>query len=162
MSCYKIGELVRVLGNNNFGKVFEKISKEYKTQLMNIEGNVIKVKKSAKDLYEFLTKLENYEALMPESTEKFEVDGESFIFGLKGMPEIRLVMKEQTEFSNVTLGAASSKLPFTLSADIKEISDTETEAQLKFDSQFNAMMAMMAKSPITKFIDALTENLEKL
>jgi len=129
---------------------------------MNIEGNTITVKKSAKDLYEFLSKLENYKELMPENTEKFEVDGESFIFGLKGMPEIRLVMKEQTEYSNITLGAASSKLPFTLSADINEISENETKAQLKFDSQFNAMMAMMAKSPITNFIKALTDNLEKL
>lgn len=129
---------------------------------MNIEGNTIRVKKSTKELFNFLTKLENYKQLMPESTEKFEVDGESFIFGLKGMPEIRLIMKETSEFSNVTLGAASSKLPFTLSADIKEISENESEAQLKFDSQFNAMMAMMAKSPITNFINSLTENLEKL
>ncbi len=129
---------------------------------MNIEGNVVKVKKSSKDLYTFLSKLENYEKLMPENTQKFEVDGESFLFGLKGMPEIRLIMKEQTEFSNITLGAASSKLPFTLAADIIELSETESEVQLKFDSQFNAMMAMMAKSPITKFINALTENLEKL
>ena len=129
---------------------------------MNIEGSTITVKKSAKELYEFLSKLENYEQLMPENAEKFEVDGDSFIFGLKGMPEIRLIMKEQTEYSNIILGAASSKLPFTLSADIVEVSENETKAQLKFDSQFNAMMAMMAKAPITKFITALTENLEKL
>ena len=71
-------------------------------------------------------------------------------------------MKEKTEFSNITLGAASSKLPFTLATDIKEISENESEAQIKFESQFNAMMAMMVKSPLTKFINALTENLEKI
>lgn len=129
---------------------------------MNIDGNRIKVNKSAKNLFEFLIKLENFEQLMPENTEKFEVDGESFIFGLKGMPEIRLVMKEKTEYSNVTLGAASSKLPFTLSADIEEISNNESNTQLKFESSFNPMMAMMVKKPLTKFIDTLTENLEKL
>lgn len=129
---------------------------------MNIEGNIIRVKKSPKELFSFLTNLESYKQLMPENTEKFEVDGESFIFGLKGMPEIRLVMKEKTEFSNITLGAASSKLPFTLSTDIKEISENESEAQIKFDSQFNSMMAMMVKSPLTKFITTLTENLAKL
>ncbi|TYP96458.1 hypothetical protein C7447_10724 [Tenacibaculum adriaticum] len=129
---------------------------------MNIEGNTIKVKKSAKDLYEFLINLENFKQLMPEGTEKFEVDGDSFIFGLKGMPEIRLVMKEKTEYSKVTLGAASSKLPFTLTAGIKEISENESEAQLNFESSFNPMMAMMVKKPLTKFIDTLTENLEKL
>ena len=118
---------------------------------MNIEGNSITVKKSQQEIYEFLTQLENFKQLMPENTEKFEVDGESFIFGLKGMPEIRLVMKEKTEFSNVTLGAASSKLPFTLAADINGVSDNESNVQLKFESSFNPMMAMMVKKPLNKF-----------
>ncbi|MFD0992305.1 SRPBCC family protein [Tenacibaculum geojense] len=129
---------------------------------MNIEGNSVNVKKSSKEIFEFLTNLSNFEQLMPENTEKFEVDGESFIFGLKGMPEIRLVMKEKTEYSNVTLGAASSKLPFTLAADINEVSDNESNVQLKFESSFNPMMAMMVKKPLTKFIETLTENIEKL
>ncbi len=129
---------------------------------MNINGNTIVVKKSSKDVFEFLIKLENFKQLMPENTEKFEVEGDSFIFGLKGMPEIRLVMKEKTEFSNVTLGAASSKLPFTLAADIEEISEKESNVQLKFESSFNPMIAMMVKKPLTKFIETLTENLEKL
>ncbi len=129
---------------------------------MNIEGNNVSVNKSQKDLYEFLIQLENFKVLMPENTEKFEVDGESFVFGLKGMPEIRLVMKEKTEYSNVTLGAASSKLPFTLAANIVEVSKNESNVQLKFESSFNPMMAMMVKKPLTKFITTLTENLAKL
>ena len=129
---------------------------------MNIEGNIVRVKKSSEELFIFFTKLENYEQLMPENTQKFEVDGDSFIFGLKGMPEIRLVMKEKTEFSNVTLGAASSKLPFTLASDIKEISENESEVTLKFNGDFNPMMAMMVKKPLTKFIETLTENIAKL
>ena len=129
---------------------------------MNIEGNKVIVKKSTKEVFDFLIKLENFEQLMPENTQKFEVDGDSFIFGLKGMPEIRLVMKEKTEYSNITLGAASSKLPFTLSSDISEVSENESEVILKFDGEFNAMMAMMVKKPLTKFIDTLTENIAKI
>ena len=129
---------------------------------MNIEGNKVIVKKSAKDLFDFFSKLENFEQLMPENTQKFEVDGDSFIFGLKGMPEIRLVMKEKTEYSNITLGAASSKLPFTLSSDINELSENESEVVLSFNGDFNPMMAMMVKKPLTKFIETLTENIAKL
>lgn len=129
---------------------------------MNIEGNTITVNKSQKEVFEFLTELNNFKQLMPENTEKFEVDGESFIFGLKGMPEIRLVMKDKTEFSNVTLGAASSKLPFTLAANIDAESENQSKVQLKFESSFNPMMAMMVKKPLTNFISTLTENLEKL
>ncbi|WP_422092033.1 SRPBCC family protein [Tenacibaculum ovolyticum] len=129
---------------------------------MNIEGNKVIVKKSTEEVFNFLIKLDNFEQLMPENTQKFEVDGDSFIFGLKGMPEIRLVMKEKTAHSNVTLGAASSKLPFTLSADISEISKEESEVILNFNGEFNAMMAMMVKKPLTKFIDTLTENIAKI
>lgn len=129
---------------------------------MNIEGNKVIVKKSAKDMFIFFNKLENFEQLMPENIQKFEVDGESFIFGLKGMPEIRLVLKDKTEYSRVTLGAASSKLPFTLASNIKEISENESEVDLKFESDFNPMIAMMAKKPLTNFIDSLTKNLAKL
>lgn len=129
---------------------------------MNISGNKVLVQKSQKELFDFLSDLKNFEKLMPESIQKFEVDGDSFLFGLKGMPEIRLVLKEKTPFSNITLGAASSKLDFQLLADIYEIDATSCEAQLDFKGEFNAMMAMMVKKPLTTFIETLTENMEKL
>jgi carbon monoxide dehydrogenase subunit G len=129
---------------------------------LSISGNKIIVKKSQKELYDFLSDLKNFEKLMPESIQKFEVEGNSFLFGLKGMPEIRLVLKEKTPFSNITLGAASSKLDFQLVADITSIDANSCEAQLDFNGEFNAMMAMMVKKPLTTFMETLTENMEKL
>ena len=129
---------------------------------MNIEGTKVTTQKSAKEIFTFFTALSNFEHLMPENIQKFEVDSDSFIFGLKGMPEIRLVLKEKTAYSNVTLGAASSKLPFTLAANIEEISENSSTVQLQFEGEFNAMMSMMIKAPLTKFVNALTENIAKL
>ncbi len=129
---------------------------------MNINGNTITVEKPAKEVFTFFSDLNNFKEIMPENIQKFEVDGDSFLFGLPGMPEIRLVLKEKTEFSNITLGAASSKLPFTLAADINEIAENKTEIQLNFNGDFNPMMAMMIKKPLTKFVDTLTENIGKL
>ncbi|WP_158838107.1 SRPBCC family protein [Polaribacter sp. L3A8] len=129
---------------------------------MNINGNTVTIEKPTEEVFTFFTDLKNFEGLMPENIQKFEVDGDSFIFGLPGMPEIRLVLKEKTEFSNITLGAASSKLPFTLAADINEVSENKTEVSLKFNGDFNAMMSMMIKKPLTKFVDTLTENIGKL
>ena len=129
---------------------------------MNINGNTVVVEKSAEELFTFFTDLKNFKEIMPENIQKFEVDGESFIFGLPGMPEIRLVLKEKTPFTNITLGAASSKMPFTLAADINEVSENKTEVTLEFVGDFNPMMAMMIKKPLTKFVDTLTENIGKL
>lgn len=129
---------------------------------MNINGAKVSTQKSAQEMFEFLTQLENFEQLMPESIQKFVVEGESFLFALKGMPEIRLVLKEKTEFSQVVLGAASSKLSFSLIADIEAVSESSSEVELSFEGKFNPMMAMMVKKPLTSFINTLTENIAKL
>ncbi len=65
---------------------------------MNLESQKVSIDKSQEEIKSFITNLNNFEGLMPESIEKFEVDGDSFIFGLKGMPEIRLVLQEKNEF----------------------------------------------------------------
>ncbi|HEY9168163.1 MAG TPA: SRPBCC family protein [Lutibacter sp.] len=129
---------------------------------MNLESKKSVVNKSQKELFEFLTNLQNFEQLMPANIDKFEVDGESFLFSLKGMPEIRLVIKEKKEFDKVVLSAASSKLNFSLTSLIQPVSENSSELQLLFDGDFNPMMAMMVKGPLQKFIDTLADNSEKL
>jgi hypothetical protein len=64
--------------------------------------------------------------------------------------------------NKIVLGAASDKLPFTLTSNIDTISDSESAVQLFFEGEFNAMMAMMVKGPISKFIETLANNMNKL
>ena len=129
---------------------------------MNLESPKVNVAKSAEYLFNALNDVKNFEKLMPENIAKFEViDENCFEFGLKGMPEIKLVKKGGTPNSQVVLGAASSKLPFTLTANLTEVNDT-TDVKLDFEGDFNPMMAMMIKGPITKFIETLAQNMGKL
>lgn len=130
---------------------------------MHLETPKRTVNKSKKEVFDFLNDIKNFETLMPSNISKFEVLNEDrFLFALKGMPEIVLQKKDQTPYSQVVLGAASDKLPFTLTADIIEVSDAQSEVTLSFEGEFNAMMAMMIKSPITNFMGTLSENLAKL
>lgn len=130
---------------------------------MNLESTKVTVDKSAEYIFNELQDVKNFEKLMPDNIAKFEViDENCFEFGLKGMPEIKLVKKEAIPNSKMVLGAASSKLPFTLTANISEIEASKTEIQLLFNGDFNAMMAMMIKGPIGKFIETLAQNMQKL
>ncbi|MCY1484145.1 hypothetical protein D3C87_269030 [compost metagenome] len=130
---------------------------------MNLESPKVSVQKSAQYLFDQLTDVKNFEKLMPDNIAKFEVTGEdAFIFGLKGMPEIKLKMKDKTAPTKVVLGAASDKLPFTLTGNITPTSDDSSDVQLHFEGEFNAMMAMMVKGPISKFIETLAGNMHKL
>lgn len=133
------------------------------TLKMNIESPKVIVEKSSEYLFNALSEVKNYEKLMPDNIAKFEVLGEDiFNFGLAGMPEIKLKLKEGTPNSKVVLVAASDKLPFSLTASIKEITSSSCEAQLHFEGEFNPMMTMMIKGPITKFIETLVSNMHKL
>ena len=130
---------------------------------MNLESPKVSVQKSAQKLFDLLSDVKNFEKLMPENIAKFEVIGDdAFIFGLKGMPEIKLKMKENVAPSKIVLGAASDKLPFTLIANIDSVSETSSDVKLDFEGDFNPMMAMMIKGPIGKFIETLAGNMTKL
>ena len=130
---------------------------------MNLESPKVTIEKSAEHIFNALSDVKNYEKLMPENIAKFEVLGDDiFNFGLKGMPEIKLRLKEGVPNLKVNLAAASDKLPFTLTANIDTISDSSSAVQLHFEGDFNPMMAMMIKGPISKFIETLADNMHEL
>lgn len=130
---------------------------------MNLQSPKVTVPKSAQELFNLLCDVKNFEKLMPATIAKFEVVGDdAFIFGLKGMPEIKLKMKEKVAPNKIVLGSASEKLPFILTINIDAVSDNSSDVKLDFEGEFNPMMAMMIKGPIGKFIETLTTNMVKL
>ncbi len=127
---------------------------------MQLNATQVTTKKTQEELYEFLRKVNNFEQIMPKNITKFEASGDSFVFALKGMPEIELKIIEEQPYDKLVLGAAKGKLPFTLTANITD--DENAKVDLVFNGDFNPMMAMMVKKPLTTFINTLSENLGKL
>ena len=128
---------------------------------MNLEGRKIIVNKSGKELVELLNSPEGYRELMPDSLQSFEVRENGFKFSLKGMPEIALVIDEVTD-NQVTLKSASSSLDFALNGMMNPINENQTEVQLLFEGKFNPFIKRMVEKPLKNFIDALTDNIEKI
>jgi carbon monoxide dehydrogenase subunit G len=130
---------------------------------MNLESPKVSIDKSAQIVFDFLTDVKNFKPLMPENTSKFElIDDETFLFALSGMPEIVLKKKSLESPKTIVLGAAGGKLDFSLTATIESSSESKSEVLLKFEGDFNPMMAMMIKGPITKFIETLAMNIPKV
>lgn len=129
---------------------------------MNLESPKVSLDKSPEETFNFLSDVKNFETLMPDNISKFEVlDNDKFLFALKGMPEIILKTKETIPNSKIVLGAAGGKLDFSLTAHITEVDTNKSAVQLIFDGEFNAMMAMMIKGPISKFIETLATNMTR-
>jgi carbon monoxide dehydrogenase subunit G len=127
---------------------------------MNLESPKVTINKSAQDTFDFLSNIKNFEHLMPENISKFEVLGDdAFVFALKGMPEIELKKKEVNPPNTIVLGAGGGKLDFSLTGNISEVSAASCDVQLSFEGDFNPMMAMMIKGPISKFMETLVTNM---
>ncbi|PJA04867.1 MAG: orotate phosphoribosyltransferase, partial [Flavobacteriales bacterium CG_4_10_14_0_2_um_filter_35_18] len=88
---------------------------------MQLESPKVSVKKSANQLFDFLTEVSNFESIMPENIDKFEALDQSFIFALKGMPSIKLKLGSLEKPTKIVLVSASDKFPFSLTADIVEL-----------------------------------------
>lgn len=129
---------------------------------MNLESPKVVIEKSSQIVFDFLKDVKNFKSLMPANISKFEfINDEIFLFALSGMPEITLKKKYLDSPNIIVLGAEGGKLDFSLTAYIKEISKNESEVYLNFKGDFNQMMTMMIKGPISKFIETLALNLSK-
>jgi len=124
---------------------------------MELNSPVHTINKSAQEVFSFLSTVSNFQSIMPENNEVFKViDENRFAFALKGMPEIILEITERIESERVTLGSTNPQFPFSLQANLQAI-ETGCSLQLNFLGEFNAMISMMIKAPLTHFIESLAE-----
>ena len=130
---------------------------------MEITAPKQSLEKSARDVFDFLNELENMKQLMPEDLEHFEmIDNDAFFFVLKGMPKIYLKRGETEAPHLLTLRSARDEFDFHIAILLEETASGRCDAQLNFEGNFNMMMAMMIKSPITNFVNTLAKNLGRI
>lgn len=124
---------------------------------MEISTNELTISTSKSTLFDFLSKVENFEAIMPENISVFQViDDNAFKFALKGMPEIVLKFTERQPADKIVLGSNNDQFPFELEGVIGG-TDEEATLRLRFSGSFNPMISMMIKTPLTNFIETLAQ-----
>ncbi len=129
---------------------------------MIIESQKTIIKKTNQQIVDYVSKIENFQQLMPDTVAKFEVtEKNTFKFALTGMPEFELKVASTTP-EGVQLISASDKTPFKLNLNLKSLSTDQTEGQFIFEGEFNAMIAMMIKKPISNFLDVLITKLSMI
>lgn len=131
--------------------------------IMKIESPKTILLKPAEAVFNMLIDVRHFRKLMPDNVAKFEVlSDDKFLFALQGMPEISLKLKAKYPSQKIVYEAADGKIPFTLTLVIEELVDSKSEIQFIFEGEFNTMMRMMIKTPISNFISVLSKNSIKL
>ena len=124
---------------------------------MKVNTNKVRLAKNQQDAYIFLLDMKNYEQLMPNDTKSFEIheSGKGFTVGVGALPKVGMRLKETVEPSKIIF-------EYTLTISIEAVDDHSSDVTLDFDGNFNMMIEMMAKKPLTSFIETIAENLGKI
>lgn len=129
---------------------------------MEISSSTATVNQSTEMLFSKLSQVDSFKQLMPEGAAFTAINDNQFRFKLGGLPEIGLSIVEKQPNESIVLKSSSDKISFSLRGQITEVSSYQTDIQLHFEGNFNPMMAMLVKKPLTQFMESLVNNIHKL
>ena len=131
---------------------------------MKVNTNKVRFAKNQQDAFNFLLDMKNYEQLMPEDTKSFEIheSGKGFTVGVGALPKVGMRLKETVEPSQIVFESPAPAFEYTLTISIDAVDDNSSDVTLDFDGNFNMMIEMMAKKPLTSFIETIAENIGKI
>lgn len=118
---------------------------------------------SSNEIYDYVIKIDNYEAILGNEIKNFEKLNENqFKIKIGSMPNICLELVEDNVNSCVNLISNDSNLNFKILISINSIDENSSVVNVKFDGKFSSMIEMMIKNPLEKFIDSLRNKIEDL
>lgn len=130
--------------------------------MLKFETDHVVVKASQKELFAFLSDLNNFEQLMPDSISGWQSTSENCSFKISGMATIGLAFKSKTPDSRLEIQSYGDVMfPYEMSVDLTPVSETETEAKLAFSGDVNPFMRMMVEKPIQNFFNYLVHKVQK-
>ena len=118
---------------------------------------------SCNEIYDYVIKIDNYEAILGNEIRNFEKLNENqFKIKIGSMPNICLKLVEDEVNCCVKLISNDSNLNFKILISINSIDEKSSVVNVKFDGKFSSMIEMMIKNPLEKFIDSLRNKIEDL
>ena len=118
---------------------------------------------SSNEIYDYVIKIDNYEAILGNEIRNFEKLNENqFKIKIGSMPNICLKLVEDEVNCCVKLISNDSNLNFKILISINSIDEKSSVVNVKFDGKFSSMIEMMIKNPLEKFIDSLRNKIEDL
>ena len=110
----------------------------------------------------FFSDMNNFRHIMPEQIEDWQSDEVSCSFFIKNLGKLGMkknhVNEEQKLFF---ISSETSKVKFTLVFHFKNINESSHQVNFEILSEMNSFVEMMAKRPLTNFVNLLTTNLKQ-
>ena len=109
----------------------------------------------------FLNDMHNFRQIMPEQIEDWGADEKSCSFFIKNLGKLGMMKGEVVDMQQFEFPSSeSSKVNFTLYFHFQNIGNGKSEGFFELKADMNPMIEMMARRPLTNFVNILTENFQ--
>lgn len=128
---------------------------------MQVKTPKVNFSKNQEQAFAFLSDMNNYRQLMPDDTKSFEVheSGKGFAVQIGNLPKVGMKLKEAQAPNKLVFESPSSNFEYYLTINIEAVDENSSTVDLDFDGKFNMMIEMMAKGPLTNFIQTISNKL---
>lgn len=113
-------------------------------------------------LRSFMSDLRNFRDIMPEQVENWQAGRNSCTFSISSLGNLGM---QKGEFSMPNcfgfISNEQSKVQFELDFYFDDIAEGQMTGYFEIRTDMNPMIEMMAKRPLTNFVNILTENLKQ-
>lgn len=129
--------------------------------MANFISNIIEIESSPEQVFSFLEKLPNLGAIMPEQVENWKSNNEECSFFIKNLGDLglkkgKLISSEQVRFPS----SEDSRVKFDLIFHLILSDNDKYKTSFEVVAEMNPLVEMMAKRPLTNFVNLLITKLQ--
>jgi carbon monoxide dehydrogenase subunit G len=131
---------------------------------MEIESRIGKVLANQERIYLLLSDFSNLGSFVPhDQVSDFKSDADSCNFTVANVGKfgMRIIEREASKLVKIT-NDESVPFQFFMWIQIKEVSENDSRVKITLKAELNPMLKMVAKKPLTKFVEALIDKIETI
>lgn len=131
---------------------------------MEIVSRIGKIQANQEKVYTLLSDFSNLgKYVQNDQVEDFTSDTDSCSFKVEkiGQFGMRIIEREPSKLVKI---ANDENVPFKFNMwiQLKDVSELDTRVKITLKADLNPMLKMMAKKPLTQFVDTLVDRLEQI
>jgi carbon monoxide dehydrogenase subunit G len=126
------------------------------------ESRTGKLSCSAKEVYNFVTDIRNFERFIPEGKiEDWHAEPGSCSFRVPMIGTVSVELVEKEMYNKVVFkGNALKNNDFTLQLEIFSSDNVPSEVKVLLNADLNPVLKMMASKPVSQFLEKLIDEME--
>ncbi len=131
---------------------------------LKIETKKGRINKSADEVFDFLTNMNNFEGLFHDNHIKnWQSTTDYCTFEVEGAGAVGFVIDEKERPAKITYkNYGNVPFEYKMTVLISPVNDSESETGIIFEADVNPVLKMMLKNPLANLLNTLIDQLDKI